>query len=198
MDFHKYQIILLCIVIILTFTSCGNSPIKSDLLGMPNYQDPVKELNGCYRVRIRHIACMIGCSKWWEIKNVCYDKNGNWIESNGLNFKYGIVKSNGVGIFSVDTADVSFVPDSANNRSVKFNGYSHYKTDTIKSIFTFDLDGTNFEIYSGTPSKLACWEFIYPDSMMDLWTQLSLPKPLMCQKTFQQIFDSSNYLDKND
>ncbi len=196
-SFLKCQIPLIGIIFSSTFTSCGDSSIKLDLLGIQNNQDPVKDLSGCYRVRIRHIACMVGCNKWWEIKNVCYDQNGNWIESNGLNFKYGVVKSNGVGVFSIDTAEVSFFPDSANNTLVKFNGYSHYKTDTTQSIFTFDLDGTNFEIYGGIPSKLDCWEFIYPDSMMDLWNQLSLPKPLMCQKTFQQIFDSSNYFDKN-
>lgn len=185
----------ICIVPMLAFVACGDFPFNASLIGGKN-QDPVKELNGCYRVRIRRIACFDGCNKWWEIKNVCYDNNGNWIESNGLNFKHGTVSSDGMGVLSIDTANILYKIDAVGVSSFAFNGYSHYKIDTVKNIFSFDLDGSNFKIYGGTPISLGCWEFIYPDSMMYLWSRLSIAKPLMCQKTFNQIVDSANFFDK--
>jgi hypothetical protein len=178
--------------------SCGSGfPFNGEGLISHSHADPLADLSGCYRVRIRQIACFDGCDKWWEVKNVCYDRAGNWMESNGLNIKSGVANRDGDGILSVDTMNLVLHWDSLMNKTIfTYNGFAWYKTDTVRDIFSFDLDGGGFKIYGAAPVKLACWEYIVPDSMMHMWDKLSIPRPALCPKTIEQIGDSAILLDK--
>jgi hypothetical protein len=180
----------ICFVALVSFTTCGSFG--------PQQPDPIKDMSGCYRVQIRNFSCgeTFKCYGRWEVKNVCYNSEGNWIESNGLNIKVGKTNER-FGIFSVDTIIAKKNIDTASSTRYFYVGFSHYGQDTVNTGLGFeDSKGTKFLIYDTTPSKLQCWEYILPDSFVTVMKNLDIRIPELCPKSIDEIVDSTSFWDK--
>lgn len=184
---HLVSQFMFCVLVIGVFVSCGDWP--------PQQPDPIKDYSGCYRVRIRHYDLMHSMG-WWEVKNVCYNQNGDWIESNGLNVRIG--NSDGkTGVFSVDTIAVTLNPDTTKPTKHIYHGFYYYGQDTVNvGVGLAYPDGTRLLIYGREPTKLKCWEYILSDSLSKMFSKMNIITPNFCPKTIDEIMDSTFVFDR--
>jgi len=116
--------------------------------------------------------------------NICLSKSGQWVESDGMNLRYGnIIQKDGayfgcLKVFRLHSCKY----DSITRACVPFYQKEYLGQDTSMLDLGVDNDG-NFYISGDYPSPLPCWEYKISDDSLSILDSLDTPRIRYCDTT---------------
>jgi hypothetical protein len=151
------------------------------------------DAKGCYKLKERIYQCSIdGCRAWWEYPNICFDENGDWVESNGLKVMFGNVRSEESRFVGKLHRDSMICGEES-----YFGGCSIYRgfsfSDSVRREYYFEKTSSGIRINDSKTERTDVWGYVLDSLGMSRIKALKIPTPQYDPGVFEDSILDERY-----